>query len=185
MRIMKKMLAGLLAAAVAVSCVVPAYASETSPDDSTTKTPVAQETTVEQKGMTASVATDAKGNAAMTEVKSSKKTVAVSAKVTVDGVKYNVTTIGANAFKDCKKATKIELPKTVETIGAKAFTGAKKLKTLTLKSTKAPTINKKAFKSLDTKKMVIKYNKKMSAKQVKKLKKQLKKAGFKGKLKKA
>ena len=64
------------------------------------------------------------------------------------------------------------------------FTGAKKVKKIIVKGTKSFTVKKGAFKNVNSKKITVKVNKKMSAKEFKKLKKNLKKAGFKGKIKK-
>ena len=94
-----------------------------------------------------------------------------------------MTVVAANAFKSCKNVTKITLPATVKKFNKKAFTGAKKVKTIVVKSKKAITVKKGAFKGLKTKKITIKAGK-MSKKQLKKFKKSLKKAGFKGKVKK-
>ena len=48
----------------------------------------------------------------------------------------NVTSIGKNAFKNCKKLKTVTINSTVlKTIGANAFYGDKSLKTITLKST--------------------------------------------------
>ena len=139
--------------------------------------------TVNKGGVKATVKTTDDGTAVVKDVKSSKKSVTVSSTVKVDGVEYKVTTIEANAFANCKKATKIALPATVKTIKKEAFTGAKKVKTIVVKSKKAVTVKKGAFKGVDTQKITIKASK-MSKKQLKKFKKELKKAGFKGKVKK-
>ena len=145
--------------------------------------PQATTATVNKGGAKTTVKTTENGTAAIKKVKSSKKSVTVSSTVKVEGVEYKVTTIEANAFANCKKATKITLPSTVKTIKKKAFTGAKKVKTIVVKSKKAVTVKKGAFKGINTKKITIKASK-MSKKQLKKFKKTLKKAGFKGKVKK-
>ena len=62
------------------------------------------------------------------------------------------------------------------------FTGAKKVKKIIVKGTKSFTVKKGAFKGLKSAKITVKVNKKMKAKEFKKLKKNLKKAGFKGKV---
>ena len=74
------------------------------------------------------------------------------------------------------------LPASIKTIGAQAFTGAKSVKTIVIKSASVK-VDKTAFKGVDTKKMTIKVSG-MSAKQLKAFKAQLKKAGFKGTVKK-
>ena len=68
----------------------------------------------------------------------------VPATVTISGVKYNVTAIGANAFSGCKKLKSVSIGKNVESIGAKAFANCTALGKLTLPS-KASKIGKQAF----------------------------------------
>ena len=75
-----------------------------------------------------------------------------------------------------------KLPASIKTIGAQAFTGAKSVKTIVIKSASVK-VAKTAFKGVNTKKMTIKVSG-MSAKQLKAFKAQLKKAGFKGTVKK-
>ena len=128
------------------------------------------------------VDTSAKGTATYTDVANEKaKTVIVPDTVEVKGVTYTVTAIGANAFSGSKAKT-VKLGSNIKTIQKNAFTKSK-VKTLILKGTKAITIKKGAFKN--SKVTTIKVNKKMKASQYKKLVKALKKAGFKGKVKKA
>ncbi len=176
---MKKILVATLAAALTLGTVATASAAQS---------PVTAQEPEAQKAVTAKsgnkVDTNANGTATVKAVKKSSKSVTVASKETVNGVTYTVTVIGAKAFAKCKKMTKVTLPATIKTISKNAFSGAKKLKTITLKGTKSITVKKGAFKGLNTKKMTIKVSKKMSAKQFKKLKAALKKAGFKGKIKK-
>ena len=72
---------------------------------------------------------------------------------------------------------------TVTGIAKNAFAKMKKLKTIKFYSTKALKVAKGAFGKLNTKKMTIKVTKKMSKSEFKKFKKNLKKAGFKGTIK--
>lgn len=186
MKAVKKILACTLAAAIALGGANAAYAAKS---PTTSVEPEKQQNVVadsKMNGVTPKVDTKKDGTAAISAIKKTdKKEVTVSSTVTVDGVKYKVTTVDAKAFANCTKATKVTLPATIKTINAGAFTGAKKLKTITLSGTKAVTVKKGAFKGVNTKKMTIKVSKKMSKKELKKLKKTLKKAGFKGKVKKA
>ncbi len=101
------------------------------------------------------------------------KSVVVPASVDIMGDSYQVTAIGANAFKGCNKLksvkiganvatigdsafykctslTSVTIPKKVKKIGKKAFYGCKKLKTITIKTTKLKksTIGSKAFKGI-------------------------------------
>lgn len=129
--------------------------------------------------------TSKKGSATIRTIKkNNRKTITIPSKITVKGVKYDVTAIGAKAFKNCKKATKLILPASVTRIDKNAFAGAKKVKVIKLNGKKAPTIKKGAFKGLNTKKITLQVKKSMSKKQYKKLAKAAKAAGFKGKIKK-
>lgn len=119
-------------------------------------------------GVTPVVDTTKSGNAVLTEVKKTSKTsVKVPQKVTVDGVSYKVTKIGAGAFSKCTKMTSLTVPATIETIAKDAFKGATKLKKAEIKGkpvvkagalagasklktltvTGAATFNKNAFKN--------------------------------------
>ena len=73
---------------------------------------------------------------------------------------------------------KIKHGQTVTKIGKQGFQGCKKLKKIVVKCKKAPKATKGAFKGLSKKVVVV--AKGMSAKQFKLLKKNFKKAGFKG-----
>lgn len=97
---------------------------------------------------------------AVTKVNKKAKTVTIKKYVSIHGTKHQVTAIGKKAFRGCKK-----------------------LRTIKVKATKALTVQKGAFKGLNTKKITVKVTKKMSKKQFNKFKKNLKKAGFKGKVK--
>ena len=91
----------------------------------------------------------------------SVKTIKIPAQVTLNGIKYSVTTIGKNAFKGCPKLQSVEIGKKVEKIGAKAFYGCKKLKKITIKTSrlKLKNVGKKAFAKI-YKKAVVKVPKK-------------------------
>lgn len=178
MKAFKKVLACTLAAALALSA---ATVSSAAGSPTTSVEPVKQKDVKVSQGK---VDTKKNGTATLTQVKKTKaKTVTISSTVKVDGVKYKVTTIDANAFAKAPKATKVELPKTITTIKKNAFKGAKKLKIITFKNTKAAKVQKGAFKGLKTRKMTIRLSKKMSSSQKKKMIKNLRKAGFKGKIK--
>lgn len=68
----------------------------------------------------------------------------VPATVTIDGVIYRVTSIGANAFKNNTKLLKVKIGENVTTIGAGAFYGCSKLKSITL-GKNVTSIGNKAF----------------------------------------
>ena len=178
---MKKVLVCTLAAALTLGSAAVAGAATNSPAEPDVE-PSKQTATVTNNGVKEKVKTTASGNATISKVTSTKKSVKVSSTVEIDGVEYKVTTIDAKAFANCKKATKVSLPATVKTIKKGAFTGAKKVKTIVINSKKSITVKKGAFKGVNTKKMTIKAGK-MSKKELKKFKKALKKAGFKGKVK--
>ena len=77
--------------------------------------------------------------------KKSLTQIKVAAVVTINGVKYKVTSIGAKAFKGNKKITKATIGKNVKEIGANAFAKCPKLKQVTINSTVLKTIGKSAF----------------------------------------
>ena len=102
--------------------------------------------------------------------KKNLKKITIKAVVTLDGKKYNVTSIAANAFKGNKKITKVTIGKNVRSIGKKAFFGCKKLKTVKINSKKLK-IGKKAFYRKGGKKLTIKVPKKLKKKYKKAFKK--------------
>ena len=96
-----------------------------------------------------------------------KRTISVPGKIG----SFKITTIGRKAFKNCKKATTIELPTTITTIRACAFQGSKAktlkinsaklkkssvkgaLKHSKIKTIKVPRSKNKAYKKIFTKKI--------------------------------
>lgn len=175
-KLIKKVLVGITAATMMFGSVCTAYAAT----DSATVAPAPEKQTNVKADNGAKVSTAANGTATVKALpKTTKKSVTVASKVVVDGVSYKVTAIGAKAFAN---ATTVTLPASIKTIGAQAFTGAKSVKTIVIKSASVK-VDKTAFKGVDTKKMTIKVSG-MSAKQLKAFKAQLKKAGFKGTVKK-
>ena len=175
-KLIKKVLVGITAATMMFGSVCTAYAAT----DSATVAPAPEKQTNVKADK---VSTAANGTATVKALpKTTKKSVTVASKVVVDGVSYKVTVIGAKAFANATKATTVTLPASIKTIGAQAFTGAKSVKTIVIKSASVK-VDKTAFKGVDTKKMTIKVSG-MSAKQLKAFKAQLKKAGFKGTVKK-
>lgn len=79
----------------------------------------------------------------------------IPATVTINHVKYTVTSIAPNAFKNCKKLRKVTVGAKISAIGKQAFFGCKSLKTITVKSKSIKKIGSKAFKGIH-KKAVIK-----------------------------
>ncbi|MBO5469058.1 MAG: leucine-rich repeat domain-containing protein [Lachnospiraceae bacterium] len=68
--------------------------------------------------------------------------------ISYNGKSYRVTSIGNNAFKNCKNLKKITIPKDIERIGNNAFRGCSKLQTITVQSTKLTKVGKNAFKGI-------------------------------------
>lgn len=186
MKLMKKMLAVLLAATLTVGCFSVAMADDT---DSASTTVTVKSATVAPAPVKADkvtategskVSTTATGTATLSAVGDTKSKKITVDKVTVDGIEYTVTTINANAFKKAS-ATTVTLGAGIKKVAKNAFARSK-VKTVELKGTKSISFAKYAFKNSKVK--TIKVNKKMSAKEYKKLVKALKKAGYKGKIKK-
>ena len=76
-----------------------------------------------------------------------KTTIVIPNYITIKGKKYPVIAISGNAFKKCKKLTKVVIGKNVRRIKAKAFYNCKKLKTIVIKTKKLTMkrVGKKAF----------------------------------------
>lgn len=83
--------------------------------------------------------------------KKTDKSVKIPASVTVDGKSYKVTSIAANAFKNCKKLSSITIGANVNKIGSKAFYNCKALKKVTVKSSVIKSVGGKAFKGTASK----------------------------------
>ena len=97
-------------------------------------------------------------------VKTSKttKNVTVPAQIYAQGITYKVTSIGAKAFNNNKKLTKVTIGTNIVKINSNAFFNCKNLKTVTIKSVllTTKTASKKAFKNAH-KKLVIQVPKKV------------------------
>lgn len=182
----KRVLAGMMAAAVVLTAVPTVAFAAGSPTTSVQPTKQTEVTAEKKNGIEITVNTSKDGQASIDVIEpTTKKNITVASKVTVNGVSYTVTEISANAFTNCSKATKVTLPSSITSIGKNAFAGNETIKNIALTSKKAPAIDKTAFKGVDTQKMTVTYSKKMSKAEVKELKAALKAAGFKGKVKKA
>ncbi len=72
------------------------------------------------------------------------KIVSIPKTITMDGLTFKVTSIGAKAFKGYKNLTKVTIGNNVKTIGKEAFSGCKKLKTVKMGSN-VTTLGDKAF----------------------------------------
>ena len=87
--------------------------------------------------------------------------VTIPSSIKLNGKRYKVTGIAANAFKNCKKLKKVTIGTNVNSIGKRTFYGCSKLRTIKVKTSKltGSRVGKQAFKGLN-KKAVIKVPKK-------------------------
>lgn len=79
--------------------------------------------------------------------KKSVTAVTIPATVSFKGVKYKVTSIRKNAFKNYKKLKKVVIGKNITTISGNSFYGCKKLTTVTFKGNNLKTIGEGAFRN--------------------------------------
>ena len=116
------------------------------------------EVTVEKKGTfeVTSDATSKTNTVTYTAVANTKaKSVTIPDTVTVDGKKYEVTEVSAEALKN-SSATTVTIGKNVTTLAPEAFKGSN-VKTITIKSKKLTKQSvKNAFKGLKVKKLIVK-----------------------------
>ena len=71
--------------------------------------------------------------------------------VKIGGVKFFVTALNKNAFKDCKNLKSATIEINVTSIGANAFCGCKKLKSVNIRSKQIKKIGSNAFKGINGK----------------------------------
>lgn len=175
----KKVIAIALACALTVGTAMTATAADTSAQKPAAPTAVTSSTSVKATSG-AYVKTNANGTATLT--KAYNKTQAVVGTATVGGVKYSVNAIAANAFKNTKKVKSVYINTSNKkiTIKKNAFAKSKvtKVKFRGFKSASNVSIQKGAFKSSKVKTILV--SKTMSKSQFNKLKKALRKAGYKG-----
>ena len=143
------------------------------------KKPAAKGTTLkDSKGATYKVTGAKVKNPTVTYVKPKKnvKKVSIPATITVKGMKYQVTAVSKDAFKNNKKVTQVTIDKNVKNIGKNAFYGCKNLKKVIIKTTKLTkkTVGKNAFKGIHKKATIKVPKKKLNA-----YKKLLKNSGMK------
>ncbi|MFR2620700.1 MAG: leucine-rich repeat protein [Clostridia bacterium] len=132
------------------------------------KKPAAKGTTLKDSKGATYKATGAKvKNPTVTYVKPKKnvKKVSIPATITVKGVKYKVTAVSKDAFKNNKKVTQVTIDKNVKNIGKNAFYGCKNLKKVIIKTTKLTkkTVGKNAFKGIHKKATIKVPKKKLNA----------------------
>lgn len=96
------------------------------------------------------------------------RVITVPSTIKAKGITYKVTSIGTNAFKNCKKLTKATIGANVKVIKAKAFNNCPKLKAVTIKTAllTKKTASKKCFSKVN-KRMVIKSPRKVKRAYVK------------------
>ena len=92
---------------------------------------------------------DGKGTVEVTgpQKKSAEKAV-IPATVKIDNITFRVTSIGNNAFKNCKKLKSVKIGKNVTTIGKNAFFGASKCKSITITSKNLKKAGKNVWKGI-------------------------------------
>ena len=100
------------------------------------------------------------------------KTVTVPNEAVYEGIKFRVTDIAKNAFKNNKKLTKVTVGTNVTAIGASAFMGAGRLKTIIIKGKTLKKVGKNALKGVNAKCKI-----KVPKKQLKSYEKKFKKKG--------
>ena len=90
------------------------------------------------------------------------RAITVPSTIKAKAITYKVTSIGTNAFKNCKKLTKATIGANVKVIKVKAFNNCPKLKAVTIKTAllTKKTASKKCFSKV-SKKMVIKVPRKV------------------------
>mgnify|MGYP003297655117 CR=1 FL=1 len=150
----------------------------TKPTNNKKKPAAKGKTLKDSKGATYKVTGAKVKNPTVTYVKPKKnvKKVSIPATITVKGVKYQVTAVSKDAFKNNKKVTQVTIDKNVKNIGKNAFYGCKNLKKVIIKTTKLTkkTVGKNAFKGIHKKATIKVPKKKLNA-----YKKLLKNSGMK------
>ncbi len=89
-------------------------------------------------------AVDGTGTVSLVKVVKKATVANIASTVSIGGVSFKITEIGASAFKGNQKLTRVKIGKNVTSIGAKAFYGCTKLKTISVGAA-VRTIGKKAF----------------------------------------
>lgn len=95
------------------------------------------------------------GTVSFTGMKNSSKTVLIPSTITVDDITYQVTSVADFALKNNRNVKKVVIGSNVSVIGKEAFRGCKKLKSILVQSKKIVTVGKNAVKNV-SKKAVIK-----------------------------
>ncbi len=109
----------------------------------------------DSKGAIYKVTSDKKGSPTVeysAAVKGAKGTITIPAQVTIKGVTYKVTSVGASACRNRAGITKVIIGKNVKKIGNRVFSGCKKLKKVIIKTTKLTesTVGSNAFSGISS-----------------------------------
>ena len=109
----------------------------------------------DSKGAIYKVTSDKKGSPTVeysAAAKGAKGTITIPAQVTIKGVTYKVTSVGASACRNRAGITKVIIGKNVTKIGKRVFSGCKKLKKVTIKTTKLTesTVGSNAFSGISS-----------------------------------
>lgn len=109
----------------------------------------------DSKGAIYKVTSDKKGSLTVeysAAAKGAKGTITIPAQVTIKGVTYKVTSVGASACRNQAGITKVIIGKNVTKIGNRVFSGCKKLKKVTVKTTKLTesTVGSNAFSGISS-----------------------------------
>lgn len=102
----------------------------------------------------------------ITTSKKDLKQVVVPATLKIQGHKLKVTSIGKNAFRNCRKLKRITIGSNVRNIGSGAFRSCSKLKKIIFQTKQLRKLGKHAFQGI-SKKVSVKVPKGMSRKQTK------------------
>lgn len=111
-------------------------------------------------------------------VKKTVKTVTIPKEAVYGKIKFKVTEVAKNAFKNHKKLTKVTVGANVTKIGASAFMGDGKLKNIVIKTKSLKSVGKNALKGVHAK-CKIKVPKKQKKSYIKKFKKKGQKSSVK------
>lgn len=135
------------------------------------KKPVPGKGSVLKKGKNSYKVTTKGSTVSFLKTTSTSSKITVPGDVTINGIKYKVTSIsdkafmgkkklktvvignyvtaiGNNAFANCKRLTTVTIGKNVKKIGKEAFKGCSKLGKITVKSSKLTSVGKNAFKGI-------------------------------------
>lgn len=92
--------------------------------------------------------TKARSTVSFFGTESSAKNIVIPATVKIGNIRYKVTSIAANAFRNNRKLKKVTLGAEIQKIGRMAFKGCRKLGTVNIKSKKLKKIGKNALKGI-------------------------------------